>query len=71
MFAMGTRTDANALFISQMVKSYLTVVYGLNANKVQMMFSYGFYCQLLTARKIGVGKPVDAFHSIIHHEFCT
>ena len=49
-----------------MVESFLTVVDGLNANKVQMMFSYDFYCQLLTARKIGIDKPVDSFDDQVH-----
>ena len=59
--ASGARSDGNALLISQMLEFYLTVVHELPANKVEMMLSYGCYCQLLTTRRIGVGEPVDEF----------
>jgi len=57
----GTRSDGNALLISQMLEFYLLEVHGLNANKVEMMLSYGCYCQLLTSRRIGIDEPVDEF----------
>jgi len=64
----GARSDGNALLIGQMLEFYLTVVHGLNANKVEMMLSYGCYCQLLTSRRIGLGEPVDEFDALVH--FC-
>ena len=70
--ATGTRSDGNALLISQVLEFYLTVVHGLNANRVQMMLSYGCYCQLLTTRKIGIGEPVDEFDAIcLKYQQCT
>ena len=60
LISSGARTDGNALLIGQMVEFYLTVVHGLDASKVEQMLNYGCYCQLLTTRKIGLGKPVDA-----------
>ena len=59
--AAGTRSDGNALLISQMLEFYLTTIHGVSANKVEQMLSYGCYCQLLTTRQIGLGKPVDEF----------
>jgi len=70
--SLGTRSDGNALLISQMLEFYLTVVHGLEADKVEMMLSYGCYCQLLTNRKIGVGQPVDRFDEICRrYQQCT
>ena len=63
--AMGARSDGNALLINQMVEFYLTVVHGVSANKVEMMLSYGCYCQLLTTRRIGLGEPVDEFDALV------
>ena len=63
--ASGARSDGNALLIGQMLEFYLTVVHGLSANKVDMMLSYGCYCQLLTARRVGLGDPVDEFDALV------
>lgn len=68
----GARSDGNALLISQMLEFYLITVHGLEANKVEMMLSYGCYCQLLTNRKIGIGEPVDEFDAICRrYQQCT
>lgn len=70
--ATGARSDGNALLIQQMLEFYLTVVHEVPANKVEMMLSYGCYCQLLTTRRIGLGEPVDEFDAICQkYQQCT
>lgn len=59
--AAGVRSDGNALLISQMLEFYLIQVHGITPDKVEMMLSYGCYCQLLTNRRVGLDEPVDEF----------